>query len=141
MPKCNLYLCFLIYQNLLISGEKMLMSAELKGCVTWFIYTLDILSSRYNCAKFHHCWICVTNFRVEWGDFLPPPIHEQPQKGSSWIGLIWIINHMINSESTFLFCHFVKVVGRSNTESRRFRLKVEVIDVITSYLFRERDKA
>ena len=48
---------------------------------------------------------------------------------------------MINSESTFLFCHFVKVVGRANTESRRFRLKVEVIDVITSYLFRERDKA
>lgn len=37
--------------------------------------------------------------------------------------------------------HFLEVVGRSNTESRRFRLKVEVIDVITSYLFRERDKA
>ena len=29
--KCNLYLYFLIKQNLLISGEKILMSAELKG--------------------------------------------------------------------------------------------------------------
>ena len=32
--KCNLYLYFLIQQKLLISGEKMLMSAALKGCVT-----------------------------------------------------------------------------------------------------------
>ena len=31
--KCNLYLYFLILQNLLISGEKMLMSAEVRGCV------------------------------------------------------------------------------------------------------------
>ena len=38
--KCNLYLYFLIYQNLLISGEKILMSAEVRGCVTWFIYFL-----------------------------------------------------------------------------------------------------
>ena len=28
---------------LLITGQKMLMSAELKGCVTWFIYFLDLL--------------------------------------------------------------------------------------------------
>ena len=40
---------------------------------------------RYNCAKFHHCRICVTEFRE--GAFLPPPIHEQPQKCPSWIGL------------------------------------------------------
>ena len=32
--KCNLYLYFLIYQKLLISSEKMLMSAELKDYVT-----------------------------------------------------------------------------------------------------------
>ena len=32
--KRNLYLYFLIYQNMLISGEKILMSAELKRCVT-----------------------------------------------------------------------------------------------------------
>ena len=30
----HLYLNFLIQQNLLISSEKMLMSAELKGCTT-----------------------------------------------------------------------------------------------------------
>ena len=34
VSKRNLYLYFLIEQNLLISSEKMLMSAELKGCVT-----------------------------------------------------------------------------------------------------------
>ena len=34
VPKCNLYLYFLIYQKLLISGEKMLISAEIRGCVT-----------------------------------------------------------------------------------------------------------
>ena len=32
--KCDLYLYFVIYQKLLIFGEKMLMSAELKKCVT-----------------------------------------------------------------------------------------------------------
>ena len=31
--KANLYLYFLMLQNLLISGEKMMMSAEFKGCV------------------------------------------------------------------------------------------------------------
>ena len=39
--KRNLY--FLIQQNLLISGRKMLISAGLKGCVGWFPYILDIL--------------------------------------------------------------------------------------------------
>ena len=33
---------FLIKKNLLISNEKMLILAELKGCVTWFIYFLDL---------------------------------------------------------------------------------------------------
>ena len=33
VTECNLYLYFLMYQNLLISSEKMLMSAELRGCV------------------------------------------------------------------------------------------------------------
>ena len=41
--KCNLYLYFLIKQNLLISGEKMLMSAKVRGSATWFIYFLDLL--------------------------------------------------------------------------------------------------
>ena len=69
VSKCNLYLYFLIWQNLLICGKKMLMSAELKRCVTWFIYFLDFLYVMYNCAKFHHCRICVTDFRE--GTFLP----------------------------------------------------------------------
>ena len=51
----------------------MLMSAELKGCVTWFIYFLDLLWVRYNCAKFHRCRICVTDFK-ERGGFLPLPL-------------------------------------------------------------------
>ena len=33
VQRCNLYLYFLIKQNLLISDEKMLISAELKGCI------------------------------------------------------------------------------------------------------------
>ena len=41
----------------------MLMSAELKGCITWFIHFFDLPYVRYNCAKFHHCRICVVNFR------------------------------------------------------------------------------
>ena len=34
VSKLNLYLYFLTLQNLLISGGKMLMSEEFKGCVT-----------------------------------------------------------------------------------------------------------
>ena len=64
---------------------KMLMSTEIKECVTWFIYFLDLLQVRYNFAKFHHCRISVTGFR-EWCLF-GPPIREQPQKSPSWIGL------------------------------------------------------
>ena len=50
----------------------MLMLAELKGCVTWFIYFLDLVWLRYNCAKFHHCRICVPDL-MEGRAFLPPP--------------------------------------------------------------------
>ena len=35
--KCNLYLYFFIWQKLLICSEKMLISAELKACVTLFM--------------------------------------------------------------------------------------------------------
>ena len=31
------------------------MSAKLRGCVARFIYFLDLLQVRYNCAKFYHC--------------------------------------------------------------------------------------
>ena len=63
----------------------MLKSAELKGCVKWFIYFLDPLYVKYNCAKFHHCTICMTDFKE--GASLPP-IREQSRKGPSWIRLI-----------------------------------------------------
>ena len=43
VSKCNLYMYFLILKNLLISGEKKLMSEELRGCVTWFIYFWSFL--------------------------------------------------------------------------------------------------
>ena len=52
----------------------MLMSAELNGCVTWFIYFVDLLWIRYDCTKFHHCGICATDF-MEGGPFCPPPPH------------------------------------------------------------------
>ena len=61
----------MIYQNLLISSEKMLISAELKECVKRFIYFLDLLWVRCKCAKFYHCRKCVTDFR-EVGPICPP---------------------------------------------------------------------
>ena len=38
VSKCNLYLYFLLMLNLLISGKKMTMLEETKGCVTWHRY-------------------------------------------------------------------------------------------------------
>ena len=69
---------------LLFSGENLLMSAELEGCVTWFIYfCIFFRYGSYSFPKFHHCGICVTDFREE-GLFAP---HHQPRKGPSWIVL------------------------------------------------------
>ena len=78
VSKCNLYLYFLIYQNLLIFGEQMLITAELKLCVTWFIYFLDLLWIRYDCAKFRSCRIFATDFR-KGGLFAPPPSVSSPE--------------------------------------------------------------
>ena len=39
----NLYLCFLIKQKLLVSGEKMLTSTELRRCLMWFTYILYLV--------------------------------------------------------------------------------------------------
>ena len=77
---------------------KILMSAILWGCVTWFIYFLDIFYVRYNYAKFHHCRICVKDFREEGFLPLPPPIREQPRKCPSWIGQIFF---RLSSKSVF----------------------------------------
>ena len=76
--ECNLYLHFLIWQKLLISGEKMLMTAELICHVIYVIvgYMWQILGT--------------------WNLFCPTPllpIREQPQKGTSWIELIDCVNN------------------------------------------------
>ena len=77
VSKSNLYLYILMQQNLQISSEKMLISAELKGFITLFLYFLDLPQVRYNCAKFHHCRICVTDFREG------RAIREQPRTSLS----------------------------------------------------------
>ena len=59
--------------------KKILMSAELKGCVKWFIYFLDFLWVRYKWVKFNHCRICVTDLR-EGGPFWPPHPWEALKK-------------------------------------------------------------
>ena len=73
-----------------MSGKNLLISAEFKVRVTWFTYFLDSHWRMYNCAKFHHCGICVAERPFQKGKtFLASsPIREQPQKGSSWIGLM-----------------------------------------------------
>ena len=71
------------------------MFAELKGVsrdshiyIYIYIYILDFLQVRYNCAKSHHCRICVTDFREGvLYDPLPFSIREQPQKSPSCVGL------------------------------------------------------
>ena len=58
--------------KLLISGEKM-------TCVTSFIFVLDLLLVRFNCAKSHHCRICVREFR-DGGLFALSPFVSSPKK-------------------------------------------------------------
>ena len=40
-------------------------------------YVIDIFCGSYNCAKFHHCRICVTDVREGWPfcPTTPPPTH------------------------------------------------------------------
>ena len=61
--KFHLYMYF-------TASQKLLISAWFKGCVPWFIYFSNPFKVRYNCSSFHHCRICVTNFRD--GAFLSP---------------------------------------------------------------------
>ena len=41
---------------------------------------LDLLWVRYNCAKFHHCRICATDFRERGLFGRPPPSLSSPEK-------------------------------------------------------------
>ena len=54
-------------------------------CHVIHVFFASSLAKRYNCAKFHHFRICVTEFRE--GAFLLPSIHEQSRKSPFWIGL------------------------------------------------------
>ena len=69
---------------------KKLMSAELRVCVTWFIYILGLLLVRYNCVSFiivGYGW----QILGRWAFLAPPPPNphhrEQCQKYPSWIEL------------------------------------------------------
>ena len=73
MYQNTVYICTSWYSKICwFAVKKCWCQQNSRGCVTWFIYFLDLLWVRYNCAKFHHCSICVTDFR-EVGAFLPPP--------------------------------------------------------------------
>ena len=65
----------------------------LKGYITWFIYFLDTLYVRYNCAKFYHCRISVTDFR-EMGPFYTHPWAAQKRP---------IINRFKQTESGIVY--------------------------------------
>ena len=59
-----------------LNTEEILMFAELKGVSRdshIYIYILDLLQVRYNCAKSHHCRICATDFRE--GVLYAPLLH------------------------------------------------------------------
>ena len=73
------FICVFRYNNSCYFFGKRIILVELKGCVTWFIYFLDLLYWMYNCAEFHNCGICVTDFWF--------------QEGLSWIELIKRIGH------------------------------------------------
>ena len=103
VSKCNTYLYFLMQQNLLIFGEKMMMSAEFKGCVTWFICCLDLLEVKYNCAKFHHCRVNVTDFR-KGGPFYPLHPWVAPKRS--------ILKRSLNID-TFLIASVIHYQGPS----------------------------
>ena len=110
---------------LLIFGEKMLRPAYREGCVTWIIFFSDLLKVRYNCAKSHHCGICVTDFR-EVGLFAP--IREQPQKGPSLIGLTAIVLPWKKTWQIFpLLCRY------TSSKDRVKQKQIPYYDIINLY--------
>ena len=67
----------------------------------------DLLRVSYNCAKFHHCRICVIDFR-DGGLFAPPPLHpwaspKKPIFNSS--KNYYLYNHVLSKEirQNFIF--------------------------------------
>ena len=62
---CRGWHCLL--KNLLnnLAFSKKLMSAELKKCITCFIYVSDLVYVIYDCDKFYYCTLYVTAFGEE----------------------------------------------------------------------------
>ena len=98
---------------MLISKEQMLLSAELIGCVTWLIYVLDFPQVRCNCAKFHHCRICVTDFG-KWNLFDPASSVSSPKKAQKSPNRVkpaldfWIHCFIADSYCITVFCSLQK---------------------------------
>ena len=94
----------------------MLISAELKGCVTWLIYFLNRPCVRYEGAKFDHCRICVTDFK-EGQPLCPPPFHPwaAPKKPT--------LNRVKNAYLPFLIDKVIKRYLDYNFCSNQTKLK------------------
>ena len=91
----------------------MLMSAELKLCVTWLIYFLIFFSEGIT-AKLHHCRLRVTDFREE--PILPPPhLWTTPKK--------LILNKIKEIFNTFQYSMHCKICQWSNVPEQYFTLK------------------
>ena len=81
VTKYNRYMYFLIKQNLLISGEKILISAELKRSVIWFIYFWIFFGWDITVPSFFivgYVWQI-----LERGGFLPTPPAPSPSVSSN----------------------------------------------------------
>ena len=74
-----IYICICWYSRFADFLWKMLILAELKGCVTWFMQFLDLLYVRYNCIKLHYWTIYLTDFREE-GLFVHPHPGSAPKR-------------------------------------------------------------
>ena len=75
--KNAIYICISWHNK---SSWILVINADVKehnGCVTWFMYFLDLLWVMYNCTNFHHCRICVSDL-MDWegGAFCPPSVRS-----------------------------------------------------------------
>ena len=83
------YVCISWYNKTCWFPVKECLCQQNSRSVSRDLYIFDFRQVRYNCVTFHHCRICVTDFREE-GIFAHPHplICEQSKKGPSWIRLM-----------------------------------------------------
>ena len=86
MYQNTIYICISWYSKICWFPVKKCWCQQNSRSVSRDSYIFWIFFAQGITAKFHHCRICVTDFR-EGGLFWPIPIHEQLQKSPSWIGL------------------------------------------------------